>query len=75
MNAIVYQSLLIKKAVVKTDPYEKGLRKILNFGHTIGHAIEAYSLEHEANPLLHGEAIAIGMICEAYLSTKMWAYQ
>lgn len=70
MNAIVYQSLLIKKAVVKTDPYEKGLRKILNFGHTIGHAIEAYSLEHEANPLLHGEAIAIGMICEAYLSTK-----
>lgn len=70
MNAIVYPSLLIKKAVVKTDPYEKGLRKILNFGHTIGHAIEAYSLEHEENSLLHGEAIAIGMICEAYLSTK-----
>lgn len=46
MDSIVYQSLQIK-AVVETDPYEKGLRKILNFGHTIGHAIEAYSLEYE----------------------------
>jgi 3-dehydroquinate synthase len=70
MDSIVYQSLQIKKAVVETDPYEKGLRKILNFGHTIGHAIEAYSLEYENNSLLHGEAIAIGMICEAYLSVK-----
>lgn len=70
MSKIAYQSLLIKKAVVEADPFEKGLRKILNFGHTIGHAIEAYSLEHEANPLLHGEAIVIGMICEAYLSVK-----
>lgn len=70
MNEIVYPSLLIKKAVVEEDPFEKGLRKILNFGHTIGHAIEAYSLENEKDSLLHGEAIAIGMICEAYLSVK-----
>jgi 3-dehydroquinate synthase len=70
IDDILYQSLLIKKQVVETDPFEKGLRKILNFGHTVGHAIEAYSLENEANPLLHGEAIAIGMICEAYLSYK-----
>lgn len=70
MNDIVYQSLLIKKSVVEKDPFEKGLRKILNFGHTIGHAIEAFSLENEKNSLLHGEAIAIGMICEAYLSVK-----
>jgi 3-dehydroquinate synthase len=70
MNDIVYHSLLIKKAVVETDPFEKGVRKILNFGHTIGHAIEAYSLENENNSLLHGEAIAIGMICEGYLSVK-----
>jgi 3-dehydroquinate synthase len=70
MNDIVYQSLLIKKEVVEEDPFEKGLRKILNFGHTIGHAIEAYSLEHEKESLLHGEAIAVGMICEGYLSVK-----
>lgn len=70
MNEIVHKSLLIKKAVVEDDPFEKGLRKILNFGHTVGHAIEAYSLENEQNSLLHGEAIAIGMICEAYLSVK-----
>ncbi|HMV13949.1 MAG TPA: 3-dehydroquinate synthase [Chitinophagales bacterium] len=70
MDEIVFHSLLVKKKVVEIDPYEKGLRKVLNFGHTIGHAIEAYSLEHESTPLLHGEAIAIGMICEAYLSVK-----
>lgn len=70
MNTIVFHSLQIKKMVVETDPYEKGLRKILNFGHTIGHAIEAFSLENEKESLLHGEAIVIGMICEAYLSVK-----
>jgi len=75
MNDIVYHSLLIKKAVVEEDPFEKGLRKILNFGHTIGHAIEAYSLENEEDSLLHGEAIAIGMICEAYLSVNKCGLQ
>ncbi|MEZ5025064.1 MAG: 3-dehydroquinate synthase [Chitinophagales bacterium] len=70
MNDIVFHSLQIKKAVVEADPFENGLRKILNFGHTIGHAIEAYSLENEKDSLLHGEAIAIGMICEAFLSEK-----
>jgi 3-dehydroquinate synthase len=75
MNDIVYQSLLIKKAVVEEDPFEKGLRKILNFGHTIGHAIEAFSLEKEEYSLLHGEAIAIGMICEAYLSVQKCSLQ
>ncbi len=63
-------SLEIKKAVVTEDPFEKGLRKALNFGHTIGHAIESVFLESKY-PLLHGEAIAIGMICEAYLSHKI----
>ncbi len=75
MNHIVHHSLLIKKAVVEDDPFEKGLRKILNFGHTIGHAIEAFSLENEKNSLLHGEAIAIGMICEAYLSVQKCGLQ
>lgn len=67
---IIYHSVEIKNHVVVTDPYEKGLRKTLNFGHTIGHAIETYSLKTDKSPLLHGEAIAVGMICEAYLSHK-----
>ncbi len=67
---IIYRSIEIKNKVVKEDPYEKGFRKILNFGHTIGHAIESYSLKNDKKPLLHGEAIVIGFICEAYLSTK-----
>ncbi len=60
-------SLEIKKRIVEADPRENGERKLLNFGHTIGHAVESYFLSQE-NPLLHGEAIAVGMICEAYLS-------
>jgi 3-dehydroquinate synthase len=68
--AAIYRSVEIKNEVVTQDPLEKGLRKILNFGHTIGHAVESYALEHDKKPLTHGEAIAIGMICEAYLSEK-----
>ncbi|MEL6924259.1 MAG: 3-dehydroquinate synthase [Bacteroidota bacterium] len=67
---ILVPSLSIKKRVVEADPFEHGLRKSLNFGHTIGHGIEGVLLE-SASPLLHGEAIAIGMICESYLSGKV----
>lgn len=68
---LVYQSVAIKNHIVLEDPKEKGIRKALNFGHTIGHAVEAYSLEHDdAKHLTHGEAIAIGMICESWLSFK-----
>jgi 3-dehydroquinate synthase len=67
---LVYQSVLIKKNVTEQDPTEKGLRKILNFGHTIGHAIESYWLDSKT-PLLHGDAIAIGMVSEAYLSYRV----
>lgn len=67
----LFRSVEIKNEVVLVDPKEKGLRKILNFGHTIGHAIETYSLANDAAPLLHGEAIAVGMICEAYLSHQL----
>lgn len=63
-------SVAIKNKVVNEDPTEKGLRKILNFGHTIGHAIESFYLDYSNKKLLHGEAIAIGMICESYLSNK-----
>uniref|UniRef100_UPI0040477216 3-dehydroquinate synthase n=1 Tax=Algoriphagus sp. TaxID=1872435 RepID=UPI0040477216 len=64
---IIRHSIEIKKAVVQVDPKESGLRKILNFGHTIGHAIESFYLTR-SQPLLHGEAIAIGMIAEGFLS-------
>jgi 3-dehydroquinate synthase len=60
-------SCKIKCAIVSKDSNEKRLRKILNFGHTVGHAIEMIS-QDTANPLLHGEAISIGMIAEARLS-------
>ena len=62
-------SLKVKQRIVEADPFEKGLRKALNFGHTIGHAIEALALVSSA-PLLHGEAIAAGMLCEAWLSCQ-----
>jgi 3-dehydroquinate synthase len=52
---------------VEVDPKEAGLRKILNFGHSIGHAVESFYLS-SSNPLLHGEAIAMGMIAEGFLS-------
>ncbi|MEL7147244.1 MAG: 3-dehydroquinate synthase [Bacteroidota bacterium] len=68
-NELIEHSIEIKKAVVTSDPYEGGTRKILNFGHTIGHAIETHFL-HTEDRLLHGEAIAVGMICEAFLSHK-----
>ncbi len=67
---IIEKSIEIKNKIVSADPYENGLRKTLNFGHTIGHAIESASLKTKKT-LLHGEAIAIGMICEAYLSRKI----
>ncbi|MBK8347496.1 MAG: 3-dehydroquinate synthase [Saprospiraceae bacterium] len=67
---LVYESVMIKKTVTEQDPYEKGLRKILNFGHTIGHAVESYWMDSKT-PLLHGEAIAIGMVSEAFLSYRI----
>ena len=59
----------IKKSIVAEDPFEQGSRKILNFGHTIGHAVESHYLTKE-NALLHGEAVAIGMWCALWLSVQ-----
>lgn len=67
---VIFQSLKIKNNVVVEDPEEGNWRKILNFGHTIGHAFESYSLEHDRKPISHGEAVAAGMICEAFLSHR-----
>jgi len=73
-TSLVDESVQIKNKIVKEDPKENGLRKILNFGHTIGHAVETFFLEEKEDQkfgrLLHGEAIAIGMICESYISYK-----
>ncbi len=67
---LVTHSVKIKEDITLQDPKEKGLRKILNFGHTIGHAIESYCLSQPKRKVLHGEAVAAGMICETYLSVK-----
>lgn len=69
---LIKTSVHIKNTIVSEDPTEQNSRKVLNFGHTIGHAIETFSLEHENKKhLLHGEAIAVGMVCEAFLSYKI----
>ncbi|MDX2248873.1 MAG: 3-dehydroquinate synthase [Bacteroidia bacterium] len=67
LEDLIRHSIKIKSDIVQADPLEKGLRKALNFGHTIGHAIESQFLE-TSHPLLHGEAIAIGMIAESWIS-------
>lgn len=67
----IKKSIQIKNNIVTQDPTENGIRKALNFGHTIGHAIETYFLENEnKKTLLHGEAIAAGMVMESYISLQ-----
>jgi len=70
--AHIRHSVALKNEVVQQDPTEKNLRKILNFGHTLGHAIQPHLLRHpDLETLLHGEAIVIGMILEAFLATRL----
>jgi 3-dehydroquinate synthase len=67
LNDLVFSSVSVKERIVEQDPFEKGIRKALNLGHTIGHAFE--SLSHGKNkPVQHGFAVAWGIICELYLS-------
>jgi len=61
--AVLLASIAVKVRIVLQDPLEKNIRALLNFGHTVGHALESYYLESD-DPLTHGEAVAIGMICE-----------
>ena len=71
MSYIVARSCQIKATVVEQDETESGLRAILNYGHTIGHAIESYFLQaSHLKKLTHGEAIAIGMVVESSISVK-----
>jgi 3-dehydroquinate synthase len=68
-DKLTRHSVAFKSYVVTEDPKEKGLRKILNAGHTIGHALESHLL-NSGNKVLHGEAIAAGLIAEAYIATQ-----
>lgn len=65
---IITASIEIKQAITEADPFEQSIRKALNFGHTIGHAIEGYMLDK--TPISHGYAVANGMLAETYLSMK-----
>lgn len=73
-SPLIATSVQIKKQIVAADFKEKNLRKTLNFGHTIGHALESYSMRHSAHPLRHGEAVAAGIVGELYLSKKILGF-
>ncbi|MFK5878136.1 MAG: 3-dehydroquinate synthase [Flavobacteriaceae bacterium] len=75
IDNLIYRSIEIKNEVVLQDPKEHGVRKVLNYGHTLGHAIESYFLEsNDKENLTHGEAIAIGMVTEAFISNKLFDF-
>jgi 3-dehydroquinate synthase len=69
LSLLLKESIQVKEKIVEQDPMERGIRKALNFGHTIGHAFESYALEIK-EPVLHGYAVAWGMIVELYLSYR-----
>lgn len=66
LGEMVGRSVEVKEGIVDADPYEQGIRKALNLGHTIGHAFESFAMTND--PILHGYAVAWGMVCELYLS-------
>lgn len=71
LDALIYRSVEIKNTIVCQDTTEEGIRKALNFGHTVGHAIESLSLQSSTLPtLLHGDAVAIGIIIESYIAKE-----
>lgn len=67
---IIRHSVAIKEAIVAQDPLESGPRKLLNFGHTVGHALESYLLAQPGRAVRHGEAVAAGLLCESWLSAQ-----
>lgn len=73
LQRMVADSVAVKEHVVEVDPFEKGIRKALNFGHTFGHAIESLAMEKN-RPVLHGYAVAWGMVCELYLSSVLQGF-
>ncbi|MBU6122795.1 3-dehydroquinate synthase [Hymenobacter siberiensis] len=69
-TAIIRESVALKQRIVAQDPLEAGPRKLLNFGHTVGHALESYLLTQPGREALHGEAVAAGIVCESWLSVQ-----
>ncbi|MEN9997825.1 MAG: 3-dehydroquinate synthase [Bacteroidota bacterium] len=65
---VLMQCIAVKQTIVEQDPTEKGIRKVLNYGHTVGHAIEGFFMDKD--PIAHGHAVAIGMLAEAHISMK-----
>ena len=66
LSRMLEESVKVKERIVEEDPTEKGIRKALNLGHTVGHAFESLALQR--TPVLHGYAVAWGLVCELYLS-------
>ena len=67
LSRMLADSVAVKQRIVTDDPLEQGIRKALNLGHTVGHAFESFALKHK--PILHGYAVAYGLISELHLST------
>ena len=70
LNELLFQSVAIKQAIVEKDPYERGLRKALNLGHTAGHAFESFALGR-GKPVPHGYAVAWGLVVALWLSYRL----
>ncbi|MCI5065584.1 3-dehydroquinate synthase [bacterium] len=72
---LIHRSCVLKRDIVVADEKERGMRKLLNFGHTFGHAFESFSHRHPEGadefPLLHGEAVGLGMVAEGLLSREL----
>ncbi len=75
---LVEKHIRFKESIVEADPYDKGIRAQLNLGHSIGHALEAFSMLRlpslKQTPLLHGEAVAVGLVAELYLSHRLCGF-
>lgn len=69
LQRMVAESIKVKERIVTEDPHEHGIRKALNLGHTVGHALESFAMKH-GRPVLHGYAVVYGMVCELYLSAR-----
>ncbi|MBR4590559.1 MAG: 3-dehydroquinate synthase [Bacteroidaceae bacterium] len=73
LDKMIKRSIGVKKSFVQRDPHEKNIRKALNLGHTVGHAFESFAMEKKS-PVLHGYAVAWGIICELYLSVAYFNF-
>src|SRR5690554_1691613 len=73
LNELVFRSVGIKREIVEKDPFEKNIRKALNLGHTTAHAFESFAIS-KGSPILHGYAVAWGIIVELYLSHRLCGF-